>query len=207
MRRRRSASIRRGSAGVAPAASILENAMENSINMLTLYTRIRGDEDVQNLARQLRQGFTREVWDTLAEFQVLDARITALPKATADDQFDALLLCTTFQMPNLRYQEVFFRRFPGTFVKLALAAIDSPFTAQPLTQAQVDALRGGDESAENRALLQPLFDTVRHWIDAHDLTLDMKPTKQPQHGQRNQFHLTLPSAGSDAGGWASRVTR
>jgi hypothetical protein len=181
--------------------------MENPINMLTLYTRIREDADVQSLARELRQGFTREIWDTLAEFQVLDARITALPKLTADDQFEALLLCTTFQMPNLRYQEVFFKRFPGTFVKLALASIDSPFIAQPLTREQAGAVRGGDETEENRALLQPLFDTVRHWIDAHDLTLDIKPTKQPQPGQRNQFHLTLPSAVSNAGGWSSSVTQ
>lgn len=172
-----------------------EKQMEDTINMLTLYTRIRASEDVQGLARELRAGFTREVWDTLAEFKVLDARITALPRADADGQFDALLLCTTFQMPNLEYQQVFYERFPGTFVKLALAAVDSPFIARPLTPEQLAAVKGGDESADNRAVLAPLFDTVRLWIDAHDLTIDMKPSRRPEPGSRNQFHLTQPGVG------------
>jgi hypothetical protein len=167
-------------------------ANADSINMLTLFTRIRRDARVQALASELQQGFSREIWDTLVEFRVLDARLTAIPDADDPNVFEALLLSTTFQMPNIAYQTVFFERFPGTFVKLATAAVDSPFIEHPLSAEQLAAIAGGDEVAANRQVLMPLFNVVRGWIDAHDLTLDRKPGIRPEPGQRNQFHL-LPS--------------
>ena len=173
----------------------MSNATD-TLNMLTLFVRIRtGDVAVQALAKELQQGFTQQIWDTLHQFGVLDARITAVPLPDDPQRFEALMLCTTFQMPNLEYQQVFFTRFPGTFIKLALAAVDSPFSREPLTQEQMAAVVGGDESEGNRALLLPLFDTVRAFIDAHDLTLDRKPAVRPAASERNQFHPVNVAAG------------
>src|SRR6188768_163490 len=85
------------------------DAMSNAdttLNMLTLFVRIRTDASVQALASQLQHGFTQVIWDTLHEFRVLDARITAIKSASDPNVFESLLLCTTFQMPNIEYQRV-----------------------------------------------------------------------------------------------------
>jgi hypothetical protein len=178
--------------GQSHTGDIMANV--DSINMLTLFVRIRRDARVQALAKELQHGFSPEIWDTLTEFRVLDARLTAIPDADDPNVFEALLLCTTFQMPNIEYQTVFFKRFPGTFVKLATAAVDSPFIEHPLTPEQIAAIAGGDEVAAHREALMPLFDLVRGWIDAHDLTLDLEPGIRPEPGQRNQFHLVTSGA-------------
>jgi len=61
-------------------------------------------------------------------------------------------------------------------------------------------------------VLQPLFDRVRAWIDAHDLTLDRKPALRPEPGQRNQFHLletpkASATAAPAAGGWGEAAAQ
>ena len=160
---------------------------DGKTRMLTLYIPIRPDEGAQNVARDVKAGFTQAQWAALRTFGVLDARITAVPDPATPSQYVGILLCTTYRGGKRQYNHFFWTLLRRPFVALAMASVAPPFQ---LTQEQGRALMSSDESPAALAPLEPLFDAFEKWIGDVELTGGIEsPEQPPTAGGQNQFRL------------------
>lgn len=153
------------------------------IQMLTLLLPVRDDAMAQKVATDVRDGFTLEQWTALRTFGVLDARITSVPNGK--DGFSHIILCTTYVGQPEPYYKFFWDLMRIEFLLLALATPKPPFA---LNEAQLAALTG-PATADNLAVLKPLYEPFRDWITNSNLTAEAPtPEQAPPSGQRRQFH-------------------
>jgi hypothetical protein len=105
--------------------------------MLMLYFEIKDDQESQQLAKFVKDGFRYESWKALQEAStVYEARITALPHPDYPAKFSSILLSTTYDGGAEPYQHFFWDKLAPFFVMVALSAKAPPFTIADLIPEQ-----------------------------------------------------------------------
>jgi hypothetical protein len=94
----------------------------NNIRMLTVLFPIRRDNEAQDAASTVANGFGKNALEVLANSPfVIDARICSIPDPNDRTVIASILLATTYTGTREEYFAFFLARLPAEFSALALA--------------------------------------------------------------------------------------